>query len=161
MRTSLDAITYMAHVKYHCPYCDTLIDHQPSLAGERVACSKCKGEYYEPTDPLPGRRPQKAEPITDSHRAMAVPLPSPASARKDAKPLSACLPGEMANELARRGLQAVLLSRSSQKPEDVSVVSSNNLAPNDVDVLILRVALNIIETKWPDVYTLVANRLKN
>jgi hypothetical protein len=51
--------------------------HKPSLAGERVTCSKCGGQYFEPTDPLPGVKPQIAPPAVDEAERGA-PLSSPA-----------------------------------------------------------------------------------
>ena len=155
----------MALIKYHCPYCDIMIEHKPELAGERVACSKCRGEYYEPTDPLPGRRPQKAEPMIESGQvAHAIPL-EPQSAGSSnvptAKPLASYQPADMVTELKNRGLQSVLITRSSQNAQDANVTISDNLTPDQANDFMLRVAVEIMRAKWPDVYQLVANRLGN
>jgi len=153
----------MALIKYHCPYCDVIIEHKPALAGERVACSKCKGEYYEPTDPLPGRRPQKAEPLADAGQvAHAIPLSPQGDASSSvpaAKPLATYQPVDMLSELKNRGLQSVLITRSPQNAQDANVTISDNLTPDQANDFMLRVAVEIIRTKWPDVYQLVANRL--
>jgi hypothetical protein len=48
-------------IRYKCPYCGRSIEHNPAYAGSLVVCSACKGEFYEPTDPLPGRAAEKAQ----------------------------------------------------------------------------------------------------
>lgn len=47
-------------IRYKCPYCGRSIEHNPAYAGSLVVCSACLGEFYEPTDPLPGRAADKA-----------------------------------------------------------------------------------------------------
>jgi len=153
----------MVPIKYRCPYCDVLIEHKPELAGERVACSKCKGEYYEPTDPLPGRRPEKAEPTADLGRvAHAIPLNPQVSVPSEvptAKPLSEYQPFDMVTELKNRGLQSVLLTRSLQNVQNANVTISDNITSDQANDFVLSVAVEVIKSKWPDVYPLVANRL--
>jgi hypothetical protein len=63
---------------YRCPHCAALMRHKPDLAGERVICSKCGGHYFEPTDPLPGVKPQIAPPAADE-AADSAPYSTPAS----------------------------------------------------------------------------------
>ena len=47
-------------IRYSCPYCNRRIVHHAALAGQLVICSACKGEFYEPTDPLPGKPAERA-----------------------------------------------------------------------------------------------------
>ena len=63
---------------YRCPHCAALMRHKPSLAGERVVCSKCGGAYYEPTDPLPGMRPEIAPPVEEDDEVAETPQSTPA-----------------------------------------------------------------------------------
>lgn len=61
-------------IRYKCPYCSRSIEHNPAYAGELVTCSACQGEFYEPTDPLPGRTAEKAPPRGAS-RGSKAPIP--------------------------------------------------------------------------------------
>jgi hypothetical protein len=62
-------------IRYACPYCERRITHHPELAGQLVICSACKGEFYEPTDPLPGKAAEKAlKPLKGEKRRLRVPV---------------------------------------------------------------------------------------
>jgi hypothetical protein len=61
-------------IRYTCPHCHRRIVHHPELAGHLVICSACKGEFYEPTDPLPGKPAEQAlEPMPETPRRLRVP----------------------------------------------------------------------------------------
>jgi hypothetical protein len=61
-------------IRYSCPHCSRRIVHHAELAGQLVICSACKGEFYEPTDPLPGRPAEKAlTPRAEETRRLRVP----------------------------------------------------------------------------------------
>jgi len=61
-------------IRYSCPHCGRRIVHHPELAGQLVICSVCKGEFYEPTDPLPGKAAERAlEPLPAATRRLRVP----------------------------------------------------------------------------------------
>ncbi len=147
--------------RYHCPYCDAWIDHKPEWSGDRVACSKCHGEYFEPTDLVPGVRPEKAPPLepTPSPVAPATPQLDPAPSPTDiAAQLHQLQPFDMVMEMKRRGSQAIMITQSPASPTEAGVVFSDNLTADQVNDTILKLAVRIMETKWPDVYQLVANR---
>ncbi len=185
-----------------------MIDHRPELAGDRVACSSCHGEYFEPTDPLPGVLPEKvpsfepenvrpsaptvvaapvsnqtvlnqvvsSQPIPDqpvpnltvpnltvpNQMVPNQPVPNqPVAPPAAVSPIKENLePFDMVMEMKRRGNQAVMISMSPGNPNDASVVFSDNLTPDQVNDVILRIAVSIMETQWPDVYQLVAGRLR-
>ena len=48
--------------RFKCPHCQASLAHNPARMGDVVACEKCGGAYWEPTDPLPGSTAQKAQP---------------------------------------------------------------------------------------------------
>lgn len=75
---------------YRCPHCSALMRHKPAIAGDRVICSKCGGHYFEPTDPLPGIKPEIAPPADDSV-VQDAPYSIPASG--SSPNLAASLPG--------------------------------------------------------------------
>lgn len=61
-------------IRYACPHCNRRIVHHPELAGHLVICSACKGEFYEPTDPLPGKAAERAmQPLPSEPRRLRVP----------------------------------------------------------------------------------------
>src|SRR6188768_2276669 len=61
-------------IRYTCPHCNRRIVHHPELAGHLVICSACKGEFYEPTDPLPGKPAEQAmQPMAEAPRRLRVP----------------------------------------------------------------------------------------
>ena len=61
-------------IRYSCPHCNRRIVHHPELAGQLVICSACKGEFYEPTDPLPGKPAERAlQPLPLEPRRLRVP----------------------------------------------------------------------------------------
>jgi hypothetical protein len=61
-------------IRYACPHCNRRIVHHPELAGHLVICSACKGEFYEPTDPLPGKPAEQAlAPMPETPRRLRVP----------------------------------------------------------------------------------------
>jgi hypothetical protein len=61
-------------IRYSCPHCNRRIVHHPELAGHLVICSSCKGEFYEPTDPLPGKPAERAlQPLPQEPRRLRVP----------------------------------------------------------------------------------------
>jgi hypothetical protein len=60
-------------IRYSCPHCGRRILHHPELAGHLVICSACKGEFYEPTDPLPGKPAEKALEPMERPRRLRVP----------------------------------------------------------------------------------------
>src|SRR4051812_5357111 len=61
-------------IRYACPHCNRRIVHHPELAGQLVICSACKGEFYEPTDPLPGKPAEQALPaLPETPRRLRVP----------------------------------------------------------------------------------------
>jgi hypothetical protein len=61
-------------IRYSCPHCNRRIVHHPELAGQLVICSACKGEFYEPTDPLPGKPAERAlQPLPNEPRRLRVP----------------------------------------------------------------------------------------
>lgn len=61
-------------IRYSCPHCNRRILHHPELAGQLVICSACKGEFYEPTDPLPGKAAEEAlQPAPLAQRTLRVP----------------------------------------------------------------------------------------
>jgi len=61
-------------IRYACPHCNRRIVHHPELAGQLVICSACKGEFYEPTDPLPGKPAEEAlQPRPEAPRRLRVP----------------------------------------------------------------------------------------
>lgn len=61
-------------IRYSCPHCNRRILHHPQLAGQLVLCSACKGEFYEPTDPLPGKPAEQAlQPAPQAVRTLRVP----------------------------------------------------------------------------------------
>lgn len=61
-------------IRYACPHCNRRILHHPELAGQLVICSVCKGEFYEPTDPLPGKPAERAlQAMGDGPRRLRVP----------------------------------------------------------------------------------------
>ena len=61
-------------IRYACPHCNRRIVHHPELAGQLVICSACKGEFYEPTDPLPGKPAEQAlQPMAEAPRRLRVP----------------------------------------------------------------------------------------
>lgn len=61
-------------IRYACPHCGRRILHHPELAGHLVICSVCKGEFYEPTDPLPGKPAERAlQPLPEATRRLRVP----------------------------------------------------------------------------------------
>lgn len=61
-------------IRYACPHCNRRIVHHPELAGHLVICSACKGEFYEPTDPLPGKPAEQAlQPMPQEPRRLRVP----------------------------------------------------------------------------------------
>lgn len=61
-------------IRYTCPHCKRRIVHHPELAGQLVICSACKGEFYEPTDPLPGKPAEQAlQAISGAARHLRVP----------------------------------------------------------------------------------------
>jgi hypothetical protein len=173
---------------YHCPYCGVLIQHRPRLAGERVACSKCKGAYYEPTDPLPGVKPEKApafeaavskggagseetpdfEDVFEASVAEAL-GESASSPAKPTVPLTApsntvldvkkCEPGDMVAELASRGQNAVLLFWNPADPSDAGLAYSKNMSRQQADDQLIQVAAHVMAQKWPDLHQLILNRL--
>jgi hypothetical protein len=62
-------------IRYACPHCNRRIAHHPELGGQLVICSACKGEFYEPTDPLPGKPAEKAlQPLPTAPRRLRVPI---------------------------------------------------------------------------------------
>lgn len=145
---------------YHCPHCNALINHKPELAGDRVVCSKCKGEYFEPTDPLPGVKPQKAPPVELHQGGQVLALgSSPSMPANTSGGLQQVEPFDMVMEMKRRGNQALMITKSPAKPQDLSVVFSDNLTQDQVNDTILKLAVRIMQTKWPDVYQLVAKRV--
>lgn len=162
----------MAH--YHCPYCDVLIQHRPRLAGERVTCSKCKGAYYEPTDPLPGIKPEKAPELGTSDRDDSFEASvADALADSDGTPVAGsatrtsasmidvknCEPGDMVAELASRGQNAVLLFWSPENPADAGMAYSKNLSRQQADDRLIQVAAHVMRERWPDLHQLILNRL--
>jgi hypothetical protein len=61
-------------IRYACPHCKRRIVHHPELAGHLVICSACKGEFYEPTDPLPGKPAEEAlQAMPEAPRRLRVP----------------------------------------------------------------------------------------
>jgi hypothetical protein len=151
-------------IHYHCPYCGVLIQHRPRLAGERVACSKCKGAYYEPTDPLPGVKPEKAP----AFEAETSPAPSetpeviaeqPPLASSSETDMSNCEPGDMVAELASRGQNAVLLFWNPSNPADAGLAYSKNLSRQQADDQLIQVAAHVMQQRWPDLHQLILNRL--
>ena len=61
-------------IRYACPHCSRRIVHHPELAGQLVICSACKGEFYEPTDPLPGKAAERAlQALPQEPRRLRVP----------------------------------------------------------------------------------------
>lgn len=145
---------------YRCPYCSALIEHKPELAGDRVQCSSCKGEYFEPTDPLPGVKPEKAPDLEFNQGGNAMALkPSDATAPAEAVNVETLQPIDMVMEMKRRGLQSVMLSQMPDAGQNVGVVFSDNLTQEQANDVILKAAVQIMQTKWPDVYQLVANRV--
>ncbi len=114
----------VAAVKYHCPYCNVFIEHQPELAGERVKCSKCQGEYFEPTDPLPGKLPEKAPPIDDVGTDDG--------------------PAEMVAEMKRRGLKAAIIVWDPANPKNARMVHSDNLTREELYDMIMKTAARLL-----------------
>lgn len=151
---------------YHCPYCNALILHRRELAGERVACSKCRGEYYEPTDPLPGMLPEKAEPV-EAAAAGSIGGPAvqnPVAASRPSRTLShanditTCDPSDMVAELTRRGDRALIVTWKAGHPAKTEVTIPDGVVPSELNDAILFAALPTIQAKWPDIYETLMNR---
>jgi len=69
------------------------------MAGDIVACSSCGGEYYEPTDPLPGVRPEKAPPPVPKPTALSSPpamQPNPPNPLQPPNPMAPANPAAQA-----------------------------------------------------------------
>lgn len=149
---------------YHCPYCGALIQHRPRLSGERVACSKCKGAYFEPTDPLPGIKPEKApafenQAAADTLAASVASGGEQADASSEIKDVSKCEPGDMVAELASRGQNAILLFWNPANPADAGLAYSKNLSRQQADDQLILVAAHVMQQRWPDLHQLILNRL--
>ena len=153
-------------IHYHCPYCGVLIQHHPRLAGERVACSKCRGAYYEPSDPLPGVKPEKAPAFEDatsagpSETSEAV-AEQTAVTTSSGTDMSNCEPGDMVAELASRGQNAVLLFWNPSNPADAGLAYSKNLSRQQADDQLIQVAAHVMQQRWPDLHQLILNRLSS
>lgn len=121
------------------------------MAGERVQCSKCGGEYFEPTDPLPGILPEKAPEIDRSGQAIGL---APSSEAVPTAPTST----DILAQLKLGGYEAVVITKGADN-QAVSVTFSENLTEDQANDLILRSAVDIMKTRWPDIYQLAANRV--
>jgi hypothetical protein len=150
--------------------------HKPNLAGERVTCSKCGGQYFEPTDPLPGVRPQIAPPIAGEVQQHAPVSASPQQRAAPAPPTHAAdatdktektpehssptHPQEMVIELERRGLHALLIAWPPAAPEQAGLVYSPRLGREGADAMLLEVAFQLISARWPELHQLLMNYQK-
>lgn len=146
-------------LKYHCPYCRVSIDHRPELAGERVVCSACKGAYYEPTDPLPGILPEKAPTAEEAEvvggdQPKFEPVDGPT-----VKSLAQCEPVDMVGEITNRGKHSLMITWPAGKTQEANMAYSDSLTREQVNDMILEIAVHLIRDKWPDVYQLVAGRV--
>ncbi|MEQ8787081.1 MAG: hypothetical protein RIC55_12305 [Pirellulaceae bacterium] len=172
-------------VTYRCPHCSAMIRHKPELAGDCVICSKCGGRYFEPTDPLPGVRPQIAPPVDedpDPEESDAFPVAaapptsapatssSPTTSHGDTAPsprhdsqehaLTQCQPQDMVAELRRRGLDSVLLSWPPTAREQAKMAFPPQLGAGGANEMILEVAFELIGARWPELRQLLENYRK-
>ena len=140
-------------VTYHCPYCKATIAYRPELSGERVACSKCGGKYYEPTDPLPGMLPEKAEPPDSSPVSQpnepTVPTPTakatPSRSLSHANDITTCDPSDMVAEMERRGERALMITWTTGKESNAKSYLPDGLTQEDANRVILQLALNAMK----------------
>lgn len=151
-----------AIVKYHCPYCKVLIEHRPKLAGDRVICSKCRGAYYEPTDPLPGILPEKAPAEEDEEEVKTSGEESIdfAPVDDDANSLQQADAKAMVSEISRRGQHAVMVSWPRDRPREANMTFSESLSREQANDMILQIAMHLMKSKWPDLHQMAEARIK-
>lgn len=149
-------------IRYRCPYCGVSIAHRAELAGDRVACSKCGGEYFEPTDPLPGRLPEKAPPAIASSESIPSREPTMSGILVRGSTnmgMTQTTPVEMVNEMGRRGFHAMMIHWPIGQPQQAALTYSENLSREAADKLLLDIALEQLRTRCPDIFQLAVRRL--
>lgn len=101
-------------IRYSCPHCERRIEHNAALAGQLVVCSACKGEFYEPTDPLPGKSAEKAlKPKPEEPRTIRFPAGTPGIDNQ----LAILSPqGSSGMQSIEQIVEAVLLGNGTTKP---------------------------------------------
>lgn len=110
-------------IRFRCPYCQVILTPKPELAGQSVSCSKCKGEFYEPTDPVPGLVPEKVPSSED--------------------PLPTDLPKVVAS-LKKQGLNSIILTWPADDTRQVKMTFPNHLTAEKANDVIVQIALRLM-----------------
>ena len=166
---------------YRCPYCNTSITHRAELAGARVACSQCRGRYYEPTDPLPGVSPIKANEDETTSAPMASLAASPLAstnvdgpAGQDADQGDAGGRSKRSPDGSPRRIEIdrkcyahsrwlvkkrFVISWDADENRGAKVGMTKNCPKEEGNDIILKIALKLVKKKWPEIYPLLQVRM--
>ena len=177
----------MNTTSYHCPHCRQLLKHRAHLSGAKVQCGSCGGFYFEPSDPVPGCRPIKAEGdeagisvtspasqdindappghslVDSATTANALPLAStvlrPANP-DDLQSTPLLRSSRVLQPFEAAGQKATVISWSAEEPSGAKVGTTKNCTKDEANEMILRVAMKLIKRRWPDIYPLLSARME-